>query len=151
MDRDPCKRLGTALFVVSLVGALAGCSALGRDPDTSAHSAAVTAKQREALDKYAEAQRAQVPRLMKAYGDIYSHADVKEVYPGTVELRYQFAKKLGSERALAFLKHQQPVLESLCKTDLLPSMEQAGVHEPKADLIYLNGDGSTLWSYRCTP
>ncbi|MGC4173964.1 DUF4854 domain-containing protein [Demequina sp.] len=101
-----------------------------------------------ALDAYVALEAAQADTIMEAYGDIYSAYSVEPEYPNTVVFTYTFKEALDPEAAAEALESQVDTVDSTCQSVVFPAMEAQGVTPTQqAMFVYLNPDGSELWSH----
>lgn len=157
-------RNSRALVLGVAVGAalmLAGCSdRLQESPPaedtfspqaTAEPSDVASGDQNAALDAYVALELEQADAVMEAYGDTYSDFAVEPQYPDTVLYTYTYADELDPEAAAAALDEVAATIKDGADSSIFPTMTQLGVVDPKLTFVYLNPDGTVLWSKTFEP
>lgn len=157
-------RAFTAAAVIAGIFTLSGCS--GSEPESTAPtqasspnvtspapspSASETAEPvseaNGALDDYVALELAQKDQILSLYEGVYSDFTVEAVYPDTVVYSYTYMEAIDSDAAAEF-DSIVSMLDETCKSVVFPAMEQVGVAPTqKATFVYLNPDGSEIWSH----
>lgn len=118
-------------------------------PSASTGSNLLTPEQR--LEVYVQAEKAQTDKVLADSKGAYKKVVVSSEAPGTVIFTYTFAKKLDSKVAKKYLNGIEPTLKALLEKNVYPAMNKVGVVDPKVRVIYLNSNGSKLWSHTFGP
>lgn len=162
-------RVRTAVGAASIaVLALAGCSggddAEVTDPNgsadvaveetTSAPAEDTSAPAQEsteadasgALEAYVAREAAQIDTILDSSSGVYSDIWIDAEEPSTIVYTYQYAEPVDPDEATAYFDGVTDTLADLCESTVFPMMEAEGVESPQARYVYLNNDGSELWS-----
>ena len=90
--------------------------------------------------------------ILEANPGVYSEVSISGRYPGTIAYDYIFAEPIESDAANAYFDSMVPTFQTLCDTQVFPSMRAGGVSvSPKVTYTYYNNDGSQLWSRTFEP
>jgi hypothetical protein len=104
-----------------------------------------------ALARYAALERATLPHLLAAYQGLYSNIEVEEHFYG-ISYTYTYAVRQSGFRSVSALKDGRPALQALGDSQVFPAIKQAGVQDAVTlQYIYLNPDGSTIWTTLISP
>ncbi|MCA0294552.1 MAG: DUF4854 domain-containing protein [Actinobacteria bacterium] len=130
---------------------LAACSSVTATPTTAATTATTKAADdspsAKALEKYVAAVQAQIPELMKSFGDTYTDFTITADAPSTIVYEYTFTNKVNKSAAAKQLDGMKGTYQSTLDDQVFPEMEKAGITDPHARYTYLNPDGSKVWSH----
>jgi hypothetical protein len=99
-----------------------------------------------ALTAFVAAVQDQVPALEKSFGKTYRKITITADPPTTMVYTYTFGKKVDRSLAKSAFDKQAKSLQDVCDKQVFPSMKLAGVSAPKARYVFLNPDGSKIWS-----
>ncbi|WP_062076877.1 hypothetical protein [Demequina globuliformis] len=160
-------RVATGAASIAVL-ALAGCSGSGdaeaTDPNgsgnvaveetTSAPAEETSAPAQEsteaeaggALEAYVAREAAQVDTIVESSSGVYSDIWIDAEEPSTIVYTYQYAEAVDPDEATAYFEGVTDTLADLCESTVFPMMEAEGVESPEARYVYLNSDGSELWS-----
>ena len=168
------KNFSAALGVTAVtLTLLTGCSAAPSDDWAPRGSSLDTVEEQgvdtertAALERYVEAERAQLPQVMELTSGLYSnievtgrlqHSDGTRGLPvGThavVQFDYTYASPMDWPTTISALDAQKPLFEDACASMVFPAMREAGVTSPMG-VVYtyqdVNGGLAPMWQYTCT-
>ena len=124
-----------ATMAVLLAWALSACSFL---PSLG---------QGDALEKYADAERSQLPSVMEANPGVFSDIQVEAIEPATIAFTFTYADVMDATATSSNLDGLAPDLQDACDTSVFPAMRSAGVEgDLQVSYTYLNNDGSEIWT-----
>ena len=104
-----------------------------------------------ALDGYVALELKQRDQILDTFKDTYSDFTVQPQYPDTVLYTYTYLNELDPAAAGAALEEVASTMQDSADTIIFPAMEAAGVADPKVTFVYLNPDGSEIWSKTFEP
>lgn len=104
-----------------------------------------------ALDRYVELEASQIPALMDQFKDVFSEITIVGEQPDTIVFTYTYLTQVDKELALQGIESQLASVTSQVETTVFPAMERMGVTPTqKVRFVYLNADGSEVWSHEFT-
>ncbi|MDR1953039.1 MAG: DUF4854 domain-containing protein [Clostridiales Family XIII bacterium] len=131
------------LLMVSVV-ALSGCGkasgdSKAADSDKAAGSGSIDPK----LEEYIDASKDALNSMKEALGDTMELTVSGE---GTT-LVYTYKFKIDVDKAQASaLEKQESTLKQTAESAIIPEMKKSGIKNPQVKYVYLNSDGSELYS-----
>jgi ABC-type glycerol-3-phosphate transport system substrate-binding protein len=143
------KGIFSAAAALALTVGLVGCSTAGDEPTdkTSEAQPEAEVKASEALESYADAERAQADAYLKSNTDMYKDIEVVTTPPASVEFVYTYATQLDGEEVAGRFEEMSGDLQRATDTELIPAMQGYGVEgDPSVIFTYVNADGSEIWS-----
>lgn len=115
------------------------------EPTTSADSGDVPAILQEMVDQQNEAIKPQLESLEAIFDEVKIEAKA----PSGIVYSYRYAMDIPAEEAAKGIESGETTLESTAQS-ILPGMESAGLANPSVTFVYLNKDGSEIWSKEYT-
>jgi uncharacterized lipoprotein YehR (DUF1307 family) len=125
------------LLMVSLV-ALSGCGKAS-DSDNAAASGDIDPK----LEEYLDASKDALNTVKETLGDTMELTVSGE--GTTLVYTYKFKIDVDETQASA-IKEQENLLKQTAESTIIPEMETFGIKNPQVKYVYLNSDGSELYS-----
>jgi hypothetical protein len=125
------------VLLVSFV-ALSGCDKAS-DSDNAAGSGDIDPK----LEEYLDTSKDALNSVKESLGDTM---EVTVSGEGTT-LIYTYKFKIEIDEAqVSALKKQESTLKQTAESTIIPEMEKFGIKNPQVKYVYLNSDGSELYS-----
>jgi hypothetical protein len=144
-------RKAVAVAAVSVLAlAMAGCAlpSVGQQEAPVEPTLGEAASSQAALDAYVALERAAIPSIFESTGDVYTDITIDPEYPATIVYTYTYAETLDPVASAAYFDEQIPTLQDVCESAVFPAMAFSGVEGTRhATFVYLNPDGSTIWTY----
>jgi len=104
------------------------------------------AEQRAALDRYVEAERAQIPVLLEATNQAFTDLRIESQSLDSTTYTFVFANQTDPVVASQAFDALVPTLKASFDSLTLPAMRAAGVQGTvHATYVYLNADNSSIW------
>ena len=100
----------------------------------------------QALEKFVDSERGQIPAIMAANSGVYSDMKVESMEPGSVLYTYTYAAQTDAVAAASYFETMVPTIQTACDTVVFPAMRTAGIEGAiSVGYTYLNADGSEIW------
>ncbi len=117
------------------------------EPETEEPAPADPGGSADPLQAMIDAEEAQLEQMAGMFEEIYSDITIEADPPSGIIYTYTYLDQLDPASASAALEEMGETLDTMVKSTVFPGMEMSGVPKPfSATYVYLNADGSELWS-----
>lgn len=103
-----------------------------------------------ALAAMVAAGEAEVESLRESMASTYSSIEVTGVGDDTLVYTYTYATQINGKAAAGELEDRRAELQQIATDTVIPALEGGGVVDPKVRYVYLNADGSEIWTVTLT-
>ncbi|MDR1767512.1 MAG: DUF4854 domain-containing protein [Propionibacteriaceae bacterium] len=98
------------------------------------------------IEQVVDSVQSSIPDLKAQYADTYSDITITASGSDTIVYTYTYKDAVDAAATATTLDGQKDTLQSTCDEQVFPAMKQAGVTAPKAQYVFLNPDGSQVWT-----
>ncbi|MDR1790200.1 MAG: DUF4854 domain-containing protein [Propionibacteriaceae bacterium] len=98
------------------------------------------------IEQFVAAGQSQVDSVKESFGDTFSSVELSAEGENTIVYTYVFGTEQDIPTISAGFESTTSTLQSGCDEAVFPAMRQAGISDPAAKYVYLNPDGTEVWS-----